>query len=76
MLTIVVPKESRIAEYLYDFRFVYRVFSEDSASVTFLYGGSNDALSVITKLLSKFDIEQYTISKSRTGFSFIVWPLY
>ena len=75
MLTITVSKESRIAEYLYDFRFLYRVFSEDSASVVFLYGGSREPLSVVTKLLSMFDIEQYTFSKSCTGFSFIVWSL-
>lgn len=76
MLTIVVPKESRIAEYLYDFRFVYRVFAEDSESVTFLYGGCHEPLSVITKLISKFEPKEYTFSKSDTGFSFIVWPLY
>ena len=75
MLTITVSKESRIAEYLYDFRFLYRVFSEDSSSVVFLYGGCHEPLSVVTKLLSMFDIEEYTFSKSRTGFSFIVWPL-
>ena len=74
--TIIVSKQSRIAEYLYDFRFVYRVFAEDSASVTFLYGGSHEPLSVITKLVSMFEPEQYTISKSTTGLSFIVWPKY
>ena len=75
MLTIIVSKKSRIADYLYDFRFLYRVFAEDSTQVTFLYGGSREPLPVISKLVSMFEPEKYTISKSTTGISFTVFPL-
>lgn len=74
MLTISVPKDNPMADYLSKFRFTYRLVDENSASVCFSYGGVVPPLSQISLLLAKFEPEQYTISKSMTGFSFIVWP--
>ena len=75
MLTISIPKDSPMAHYLYQFRFTYPVVDENSVSVCFSYGGIIPPLAQISRLLAKFEPEQYTISKSMKDYSLIVLPL-
>lgn len=73
-LSIMVPSDSAIESYLSHQPVVYRITQETSASVVFSYGGTIPPLAKISQLLVMFEPAQYTISKSMTGFSFIVWP--
>ena len=69
-LTITVPSDSSMDRYLFNLNYY---FSEDSSgSVTYLYHGSLPPLVKITELLALFDPAEYIISKSTTGYSFIV----
>lgn len=73
-LSIMVPSDSAIESYLSHQPVVYRITEESSASVVFSYGGTIPPLAKISQLIAMFEPQQYTISKSMTGFSFIVWP--
>ena len=72
-LTIMVPSDSAIEHYLWQHP-MFTQTDESSASVVFSYGGVIPPLAKISQLLAMFELEQYTISKSLTGVSFIVWP--
>lgn len=72
-LSIMVPNDSVIDHYLYDHP-MFTMTDNSSASVVYAYGGYLPPLAEISVLLSKFYPQQYTISKSMTGVSFIVWP--
>ena len=72
-LTIMVPSDSAIEHYLWQHP-MFHIKDETSASVCFSYGGVIPPLAKISQLLAMFEPAQYTISKSMTGFSFIVWP--
>ena len=72
-LTIMVPSDSAIEHYLFQHP-MFDIKDETSASVYFSYGGAIPPLAKISQLLAMFEPAQYTISKSMTGFSFIVWP--
>lgn len=73
-LTILVPSDSTIEMYLSRFPHSYRVVNKTYASVEFSYSGVIPPLAKISELLAQFQPEQYHISKSTTGFSFIVCP--
>ena len=74
-LSIMVPNDSVIDHYLYEHP-GFTMTQNLPDSVVYSYGGYLPPLAEISVLLSKFEPKQYTISKSLTGFSFIVWPLY
>lgn len=71
-LLITVPKDSAIAQFLYQQPLVYRVIDLTSTSVVFSYGGVIPPLAKISLFLSFYEPSEYTIDKSTTGFSFIV----
>lgn len=74
-LSITVPSDSAIASYLSQQPTVYRYFGESNDSEDFSYEGVLPPLAKISQLLGVFNPSEYTISKSTTGISFIVWSL-
>lgn len=74
-LSIYVPSESAIEQYLSSQQVVYRLTDVTSANMVFSYDGVTPPLAKISQLLAMFEPSAYTISKSTTGFSFIVWSL-
>lgn len=74
-LSITVPSDSAIASYLSQQPTVYLYFGESNGSEDFSYEGVLPPLAKISQLLAVFTPSEYTISKSTTGFSFIVWSL-
>ena len=72
-LSIHVPSDSTIGMYLSNIPHLYRIVGRTSESVEFSYGGMMPPLAKISHLLSMFEPSEYTISKSTTGTSFIVW---
>lgn len=73
-LTITVQSDSAMERYLTSLSHTYHVIDESSESVCFDYVGFVPPLAKISQLLAMFEPELYTINKSMTGFSFIVWP--
>lgn len=73
-LSILVPSDSSIEMHLSSLPHLYRVVGKTYASVEFSYGGVIPPLAKISELLAMFQPEHYHISKSTTGFSFIVCP--
>lgn len=74
-LSIYVPSESAIEQYLSSQQVVYRLTDVSSATMVFSYDGIIPPLAKISQLLAMFEPLEYTISKSTTGFAFIVWSL-
>lgn len=74
-LSITVPSDSAIASYLFQQPVLYPMTEAASESVVFSYDGTIPPLAKISQLLAMFSPSEYTISKSTTGFSFIVWSL-
>lgn len=74
-LSITVPSDSAIAAYLLQQPSIYLYFGESNDSEDFSYEGILPPLAKISQLLSVFNPSEYTISKSTTGISFIVWSL-
>ena len=74
-LIIRVPSASAIEMHLSSFPHLYRAVSQTSTWAEFSYSGVIPPLAKISQLLSSFDPIEYTISKSTTGISFIVWSL-
>lgn len=72
-LSIMVPHDSAFEHYLWQHP-MFTMTDNSSASVVYIYGGVIPPLAKISQLLAMFEPQQYTISKSMTGFSFIVWP--
>lgn len=72
--SILVPSGSAIELHLSSLPHLYRVVDKTYASSEFSYGGVIPPLAKISELLAMFQPEQYHISKSTTGFSFIVCP--
>ena len=72
-LSITVPFDSAIERYLWQDP-VFAITDKSCALVVYSYGGDIPPLAKISQLLAIFEPEQYTISKSLTGISFIVWP--
>lgn len=72
-LTITIQRGGALESYLFSFPHTYHFIDESSESVCFLYGGFIPPLAKISELLAMFDPAEYTISRSTTGFSFIVW---
>lgn len=72
-LSIYVPSESAIEQYLSSQQVVYRLTDVTSATMVFSYDGVIPPLAKISQLLAMFEPSEYTISKSTTGFAFIVW---
>lgn len=73
-LSITVPFDSEIEHYLSQQHVVYRMTDVTSSTMVFSYDGVMPSLAKISQLLAMFEPAQYTVSKSMTGFSFIVWP--
>lgn len=74
-LSIYVPSESAIEQYLSSQQAVYRLIDVTSATMVFSYDGVIPPLAKISQLLAMFEPSEYTISKSTTGFAIIVWSL-
>lgn len=74
-LSIMVPNDSVIDHYLYEHP-SFTMTQNSPESVVYVYDGYFQPLAEISVLLSKFEPQQYTISKSMTGFLFVVLPLY
>ena len=72
-LTIMVPTDSAIDRYLW-LHPMFTITDKSCATVVYSYGGDIPPFAKISQLLVMFEPEQYTISKSLTGISFIVWP--
>lgn len=72
-LTITIQRDGAMESYLFSLPHTYHVIDESSESVCFEYGGVIPPLAKISELLAMFQPAEYTISKSYTGFSFIVW---
>lgn len=72
-LTITVQRDGAMESYLFSLPHTYHVIDESSESVCFDYGGFIPPLAKISELLAMFEPAEYTISRSTTGFSFIVW---
>lgn len=74
-LTITIQRHGALESYLFSLPHTYHVLEESSGSVCFEYGGFIPPLAKISELLAMFDPAEYTISRSTTGFSFIVWSI-
>lgn len=74
-LSIYVPSESAIEQHLSSQQVVYRLTDVTPATMVFSYDGVIPPLAKISQLLAMFEPSEYTISKSTTGFAFIVWSL-
>lgn len=72
-LVIAIPRDGALESYLFSLPHTYHVVDESSESVLFEYGGIIPPLAKISELLAMFQPAEYTISRSTTGFSFIVW---
>ena len=72
-LTITIQRDGAFESYLFSLPHTYHVIDESSESVCFEYGGFIPPLAKISELLAMFEPAEYTISRSTTGFSFIVW---
>lgn len=72
-LTITIQRDSSLESYLFSLPHTYHVLDESSESVCFEYDGIIPPLAKISELLAMFQPAEYTISKSYTGYSFIVW---
>lgn len=72
-LTITVHRGGALESYLFSLPHTYHVIDESFESVCFEYGGIIPPLAKVSKLLAMFQPAEYTISKSYTGYSFIVW---
>lgn len=73
-LSIIVPNDSVIYHYLQKHMF-YRSYEETPTLTSYEYVGSIPPLAKISQLLAMFEPSEYTINKSTTGISFIVWSL-
>ena len=74
-LSITVPFNSAIAAYLSQQPFKYLYLGESNNQEDFSYEGALPPLAKILQLLAVFNPLEYTISKSTTGISFIVWSV-
>lgn len=74
-LSITVPCDSAIQQYLSSQQVVYRLTDVAPHHMVFSYDGVIPPLAKISQLLAMFQPSEYTISKSTTGTSFIVWSL-
>lgn len=74
-LSINVPSESAIEQYLSSKQVVYRLIDVTYATMVFSYDGVIPPLAKISQLIAMFTPSEYTISKSTTGFVFTVWSL-
>lgn len=72
-LTITIQRDCALESYFFSLPHTYHVIDESSESVCFVYGGLIPPLAKISELLAMFQPAEYTISKSYTAFSFIVW---
>lgn len=72
-LTITIQRDCALESYLFSLPHIYHVIEKSFESVCFEYGGIIPPLAKISELLAMFQPAEYTISKSYTGFSFIVW---
>lgn len=72
-LTITIHRDGAMESYLFSLPHIYHVIDESSESVCFEYGGLLPPLAKISEILAMFQPAEYTISKSYTGFSLIVW---
>ena len=73
-LTITIPTDSAIEHYLWQHP-MFTQTDNSSDLVVFSYDGVIPPLAKISQLLAMFEPTEYTISKSTTGISFIVWSL-
>lgn len=71
-LTVTVPTDTNIDAYLWTHPMFLKV-DDSSESACYEYGGFIPPLAKISQLLAMFEPTEYTISRSTTGFSFIVW---
>lgn len=74
-LSIYVPRESAIEQYLSSQQVVYRLTDVTRTNMVFSYDGVIPPLAKVSQLLAMFQPSEYTISKSTTGFAFIIWSL-
>ena len=75
-LSVMVPSDSAIEHYLWQHPMFTTISdsTESNPTVLFSYEGKIPPLAKISELLAMFEPEQYNISKSETGFFFVVWP--
>lgn len=73
-LSVMVPNGSGICHYLQKHMF-YHLYAKTPTYVSYEYVGSIPPLAKISQLLAMFEPLEYTISKSTTGISFIIWSL-